>query len=183
MLRRERLSGLLCLIVLSVAGCQPSDRDRGSDLPVSFLQERIEAALTDVEAARAAVPADPAEASDRLAASRLKLRQLDEYYLPLLAARQRVERALESLGTEDTATRSSVDSAEALLMGIVRAHGRHLEGELRGSLEQLESVRTALAADDVEYARQVLEELSAHLESIFYRGDLVLHGSELESED
>jgi hypothetical protein len=183
MLRREHLPALLCLFGLAMAGCQPTGGDRVGDLPVPFLQERVEEALADVEAARAAVPDDTAEASARLEASRLKLRLLDEYYLPLLAARQQVEKAAESLGADDTAVRSAVDSTEAILMEMVRTHGRHLEEEMRGSLARLEDVRTALAADDVAEARQILERLGHHLESIFFRGELVLQGSELEFED
>lgn len=179
--RRNLVAGLLCLLGLAMVGCQLPDRDRGSDLPVSFLQERIQAALADVESARAAVSADPAEASERLEASRLTLRRLDEYHLPLLVARQQVERARASLGGDEATARSAVDSAEAVLMEIVRTHGRHLEDELRGSLERLEDVRMALAADEVEEARQILEKLGHHLESIFYRGDLVLEGSELDA--
>lgn len=179
--RRRHRAAVLCLFGLAVAGCQLPDRDPSSDLPVSFLQERISAALADVEAARSAVPDDTAEASARLEASRLTLRRLDEYYLPLLAARRQVERARASLGADEAATRSAVDSAEAVLLEIVGTHGRHLEREMRGSLERLEDVRTALAADEVAEARRILERLSHHLESIFFRGELVLQGSELDS--
>lgn len=152
----------------------------GGGIPVSFLQDRIREVLLDLERAEAALPESAGEASAGLDDARLDLRRLDEYYLPLLAARRQVGRAARSADSDAGAARAAVDSAASALTGIVRAHGRHLEGEMRGPLQRLQDARTALEAGNASEARRILERLHEHLRSIFFRGDLVLEGSELD---
>lgn len=72
--------------------------------------------------------------------------------------------------------RSSLGATEA-----AGGHATALSHLDPGQLARLEDVRTALAADDVEEARRVLRNLRHHLESIFFRGDLVLEGSQLDT--
>lgn len=180
MLRRRFGPLALALILGAPLSCEAPAGDATADVPVSFLQERLREALDDIERARATLSEDLAGASARLDDSRLKLRRLDEYYLPLLAARQQVGAALRAVDSENGPAGAAVDSAEAVLLDIVRGHGRHLEGEMREPLERLADARTALAAGDAAEARRVLRKLRAQLESIFFRGDLVLHGSELD---
>lgn len=180
MLNRRLHSVVLALTVAAATACEAPADDSGADVPVSFLQERVREVLGDVERARSALPEEASEASSGLEASHLKLRRLDEYYLPLLAARERVAAALVAVDAGDGSAGAAVDSAEAALLGIVRGHGRHLEKEMREPLARLEEVRTALSADDVERARRLLRGLRRHLESIFFRGDLVLEDSELD---
>lgn len=180
MLKRLAPAGT-ALVLAGLVGCQqPSTGDPGSAVPVSFLQERVGRALDDLEGARAALPDDTDEVSERLADARLQLRRLDEYYLPLLAAREQVARARSSVASRSGDAGSAVDSAEAVLLGIVRGHGRHLQGEMREPLERLEDVRTALAAGNTGEARELLRRLGSHLESIFFRGEIVLRESELD---
>lgn len=183
MIDRRLRTVVLALILAPVTACEAPADDTGADVPVAFLQERVREVLDDVERARSALPDDVPEASTRLEDSHLKLRRLDEYYLPLLAARAQVATALGAVDAGDAGDGSAgaaVDSAEAALLGIMRGHGRHLEKEMREPLARLEEVRAALSADDVEEARRLLRSLRHHLESIFFRGDLVLEGSELD---
>lgn len=170
------------LAMLPLVSCDTTSRDTAADVPVSLLRERVRTALADVDRARAVLESDPDEAASRLTDARLTLRRLDEYYLPLLEAREQVSTALDALDSEQGAVASAVDSAEAALLGIVRGHGRHLEGEMRQPLQRLEDVRTALTASDTAEARRVLRKLGLQLESIFFRGELVLEGSELDVE-
>lgn len=175
----------LLLAGTAFASCDaPAERSTGN-VRVSFLRERVEEIVRDVERARQALGEDVTATSSALEDSHRKLRRLNEYYLPLLTARQHVMGALDALeagdGRADRAD-SAVDSAEAALLEIVRGHGRHLEKEMGGPLAGLERARTALAADDAEEARRILRGLDAHLESIFYRGNLVLQDSELDLE-
>lgn len=165
----------------ALVGCQEPVADvAGEPVPVSFLQERLRRAIGHLDAARATRPGDSAGASARLADARLLLRRLDEYYLPLLAARDQVARALESADSGESAALPAVDSAEAVLLGIVRGHGPHLQDEMREPLERVEDIRTALAAGNAEETRQLLLRLHHHIESIFFRGELVLQESELD---
>lgn len=179
---RGQSAGLLCLIGLLVLSCRYSVPEDGGDIPVSFLQDRLREVVADLEQARGGLPESAAEASGRLEDARLELRRLDEYYLPLLAARQQVGRAARSVTSDEGTARSAVDSAETVLRGIVRAHGRHLEREMRGPLERLQDSRTALEAGDVGEARRILDSLHHQLRLMFFRGDLVLQGSELDPE-
>lgn len=177
MFDRQLRTVALALTAAAGVSCDAPADGTTADVPVSFLQERVQQALDEVERARAALPGDVPEAASRLEGSRLRLRRLNEYYLPLLAARRQVTIALDAL---DAGAGAAVDSAEAVLLGIVRGHGRHLEKEMREPLARLEEVRVALAAGDVEEGRQLLRSLSRQLASMFYRGDLVLEGSELD---
>ena len=176
--------GLRCIlaaVMLVVAvSCESSSPDASIEFPASALQEKVRETLDDVRQARSAMPSDREEADRRLAAAELELRSLDEFYLPLLAARYRVSAALASLGEGGGSPTSAVDSAESLLTGIVRGHGRHLEREMREPLERLSDVRTALSASDTAEARRVLADLRDHLASAFFRGGLALEGSELD---
>lgn len=170
----------LLLAVVASSSCEaPADRSTGG-VRVSFLQERVGEIVRDVERARETLREDVTAASSALEDSHWKLRRLDEYYLPLLSARQHVTSALGALDGPNGRAATAVDSAEAALLEIVRGHGRHLEKELGRPLAVLERARTALTADDVDEARRILRGLDAHLESIFYRGNLVLEGSELD---
>ncbi len=180
MFDRRLRTFVLALVLTAVTACAAPADDTAADVPVTFLQERVREVLDDVERARSALPEDVPEASSGLEASHLKLRRLDEYYLPLLAAREQVATALGAMDAGDGSAGAAVDSAEAALLGIVRGHGRHLEKEMREPLARLEEVRAAQSADDVEEARRLLRSLRHHLESIFFRGDLVLEGSELD---
>lgn len=178
---RPRFRGVLLVpVVLAAVSCEPSVPEGSTEFPASALKERVREALDDVRRARSALPSDREEVDRRLSAAELELRSLDEFYLPLLAARYRVSAALASLGEGDGSPTPAVDSAESLLMGIVRGHGRHLEREMRGPLERLADVRAALSAGDTAEARRVLTELRDHLASAFFRGGLVLEGSELD---
>lgn len=182
MLRRAAQVSLLALVLATATSCDMAgDRAPSSEIPVAALQERVRQSLADLDRARAALPSDPEAAASHLERSSLELRRLDEYYLPLLAAREQVVAAVDALGRDAAGAGAAVDSAEALLLGIIRGHGRHLEREMRGPLERLEDARAALAAGDVEEARRVLADLRDHLSSIFHRGGLVLQGSELEA--
>lgn len=180
MLKRLALAGTALVLVTVLACQQPPTRDPGSTVPVAFLQQRVGRALEDLDGARASLYLDSTEVSERLAGAHLQLLRLDEYYLPLLAAREQVARARSTVASRSDDARSAVDSAEAVLLGIVRGHGRHLQGEMREPLERLEDVRTALAAGNTEEARELLRRLESHLESIFFRGELVLQESELD---
>lgn len=171
---------MVCLIGLAVISCRAPVTEDGGGVPVSFLQDRVRNVLVDLEQVEAALPVSDDEASARLQDARLGLRRLDEYYLPLLAARQQVGRGARSADSDAGAARAAVDSAASALTGIVRTHGRHLEGEMRGPLERLQDARTALEAGNASEARRILERLHEHLRSIFFRGDLVLEGSELD---
>lgn len=178
----RRIAVWALLAALAAFACRPTDRPGSSELPVAFLQDRVDEVVRDLDRGRDLLEEDPARAASSLASARLRARQLSEYYLPLLAARAQVERALAALAQEISTTRAAVDSAEARLMEIVGRHGRHLETEMREPLGWIEDVRTALAADDPAEARRTLRRLRDHLESIFFRGELVLEGSELDPE-
>lgn len=167
-------------LLLAALACQPPDSEGPSELPVAFLQDRVGEIVTDLDRSRALLEEDPARAVSSLESARLRVRQLSEYYLPLLAARRELERALGTVEEGERATRGAVDSVETVLMDIVRGHGRHLETEMREPLGRIEDVRTALAAGDVAEARRTLRRLRDHLESIFFRGELLLRGSELD---
>ena len=180
MLRRIALAGLLCLVTLPLVACDRAARDGPDEITVGHLQEKVREALGDVRRARSDLPEATDEAAASLAAAELRLRRLDEYYLPLVAARQQVAAALASAEDRPGAARSAVDSAEAVLMGIVRGHGPHLETEMREPLEWTADARAALEAGDAEEARAVLRRLEEHLSSIFFRGNLVLEDSELD---
>lgn len=181
MLDRRHIAIAVALTMTAVTSCEAPGPSGTSDMPVSsFLQERVREVLDDVERARATLPEDAPEAASALENSHQKLRRLSEYYLPLLAARQQVSTALAAVNAGNGSAGSVVDSAEAALLGIVRGHGQHLEGEMRGPLARIEDVRTALAAEDLEEASRLLEGLGHRLESLFFRGELVLRGSQLD---
>lgn len=110
----------------------------------------------------------------------VRLQQLAGYYLPVLAAREQAGRAARVAASDPQAARAAMDSTETLLRGIGRAHGRHFEAEFRESLEWIADARTALDDDGREEARRVLGRLEQQLESIFFRGGIVLEGSELD---
>lgn len=171
----------LAVAVAGFTACEaPTDGGTTADVPVAFLQERVQEALDDVERARDALPEEAPEMASTLEASHLRLRRLNEYYLPLLAARHQTTLALDAADSGEGAAGAALDSAESVLLAIVRGHGRHLEGEMREPLGRLEDARTALAARDTAEARRILGSLVRRLESLFFRGELVLEGSDLD---
>lgn len=178
--RRTRRALAVTTGLLLLLSCRAPDGGRPSGLPAGFLGERMGEILQDVEEARATLDADPAASSDRLEDAALGLRRLREYYLPLLAAHDQLARARDVAAASPGRASSHLDSAEVLLGGIGRAHGPHLQNEMQEPVARIEAARSALGAGDVEEARETLARLVHHLESIFYRGDLVLEGSELD---
>lgn len=174
-------AAVVMLTVGALISCEAPAGGTTPDVPVDFLQDRVQEVLDDIERARTTLTKEDTEASSRLQEATLELRRLNEYYLPLLAAREQVSVALGAVDARDNSASAAVDSAEAVLLGIVRGHGRHLEMEMRGPLERLEDVRAALAADDGAEAREVLVSIGHQLESIFFRGEIVLEGSDLDS--
>lgn len=180
MVHRRLHAAVVMLTVGALVSCEAPAGRTTPDVPVDFLQDRVQGVLDDIERVRTTLTEGDTEASSRMQEATLELRRLNEYYLPLLAARGQVSVALGGVDARDNSASAAVDSAEAVLLKIVQGHGRHLEMEMRGPLERLEDVRAALAADDVEEAREVLVNLGNQLESIFYRGEIVLEGSDLD---
>lgn len=168
------------LAALLLAGCQGERRSARAEVPVSFLGGRAEATLASVEAARSAHrEGDTARVTSELADASKELRRLVGYFLPLLEARDRVAGAAGAVASSDVETAvAALDAAEAILLDVVRSHGPPLERKLRGPLERIEDARVAIEAGELGDARGVLDRLTQQLESLFYRGELVLEGSD-----
>lgn len=180
LLRRELLA-LVGLALPIVTSCEPADRREPGDLPYSFLSGKLGELGDDVDAARAELGADRSKALAHLDALSGRLRRLDEYYLPMLEARHQIARAAYHAASSPASARSALDSAAAVLNEIAGAHGPHLQAEMREPLELIGHARTALESGRVEDAQGSLDRLDRHLEAMFFRGDLVLEGSELRS--
>lgn len=177
--RRWLVLGLATATLL-LSSCDRPGSDGGGWIPVSRLQRQLAGALDRVDRARSALPNDTASAAAELDAVARELRRLREYYLPVIEARHQVHEAELAATRAPQSAEAAVDSAESVLLEIARTHGRHLERELRGPLERLGNARVALTAGEREEARRVLRNLGSHLESIFFRGGIVLEGSELD---
>lgn len=165
-----------------VSACETQPVTSSADLPYSLLGDRVGVALGHVEDARTELDAARApEAAERLADASASLRQVLDYYLPLIEARARVRRAAELAVTTPTASRAAIDTAHAVLDAVATGHGEHLALEMREPLARLEDARTALESERGEDARRILDRLGQQLEVLYFRGGLVLEGSELDA--
>lgn len=172
-----------------LSGCESEPPASPPQVPYTFLANRVEEALQDLEDARSTMGGDAApdaaerleNASVRLENASLRLRRVLDYYIPLLEARFQVARALELVAASAESSRAAIDSAGAIFEGISTARGERLAREMREPLARLDEARTALGQGRIDEARRVLGRLGEQLELLYFRGELVLEGSELDS--
>lgn len=181
---RRKRSPLGIALILAVLGCR-SDFDPATgpgEMGYGFLQSHVEEALRHVEDARAAVGgARPAESEAPLEEASVGLRKVLAYYLPLLEVRFRVARAMDIAATRPAAGSVAVDSARAIVETLASSHGEQLGREMQETLARFEEARTALDSDRPREARQILRRLDEQLELLYFRGEIVLEGSDLDS--
>jgi len=182
MIARGRVARFGLPLTLTLIACQPAPATDAGEPPYSFLESRVEAALRHVEDARVALGSDrAAEATSPLEAASVGLRKVQGYYLPLLEARFHVGRAMELSTTSPDDGRAAIESARMTLDGVATSHGEHLAREMQEPLAKLDEARTRLESGEGEEARGILRRLYEQLEVLFFRGELVLEGSELDS--
>lgn len=182
MIARRRISMIALPFTFALVACEPDLAGGAGEPPYSFLEGRVEEALGHVEDARAALGSDRApDAIAPLEDASVGLRKLLGYYLPLLDARLQVGRALDLSTTSRGAGRAAIDSARTTLEGIATSHGEHLTREMQEPLARLEEAWTTLESGQPEEARGILRRLFRQLEVLYFRGELVLEGSELDS--
>lgn len=182
MIARGRVSMIALPLTLALVACEPDFATGAGEPPYSFLESRVEEALGHVEDARAALASDRApDAIAPLEDASVGLRKLLGYYLPLLQTRLQVGRALELSTTSRSAGRAAMEAARTTLEGIATSHGEHLAREMQEPLARLEEAWTMLESGQPEEARGVLRRLFQQLEVLYFRGELVLEGSELDS--
>jgi len=182
MLLRTRMIPHAAAIV-AFAGCGGAEPTaRPPEVPYAFLSARVEEALRDVEEARSTLVADSApDAAGRLDRVAVTLGQVIDYYLPLLEARGQVSRARTLVAASPATSRAAIDSAATFITAISTGHAERVAAEMREPLARLDEARTALDARRIEEARRVLDRLDQQLELLYFRGEIVLEGSEVDS--
>lgn len=187
-LRRQSIA-LAFPLAAVLSGCESEPPTTPPQVPYAFLASRVEASLEEVEAARSAMGGEGArevtpeapEVAERLARASAGLRRVLDYFIPVLEARFQVGRALELAVASPGASRTAIDSAGTIVGKISAGYGERLAREMREPLARLDEARTALEAGRTDEARRVLGRLGEQLELLYFRGELVLEGSELDS--
>jgi len=167
----------LALLSLLAAGC--SQRDAGWEPPLEetstrVLRTEVDDALRLAREARHDVRSDPDQAAERLDDALRALQRLDEYYLPLVEARERTYNAHRFLYFgEKHRARDEIETVETILDGVAATGGGELQPALKEPLDLVSEAKAAVMATS-ENAPDLVKSLAIKLNFMALKGRLEL---------
>jgi hypothetical protein len=135
------------------------------------LQSVAAAALDEVRAARAS--AETAGRDHHLERAESSLRKLNEYYLPLLDAKDRAYEAYRLYFVDRRAVKDELAEIEKILSSIPGVRGRELEASIVPALELATEARAAIDAESPAAPKR-LRDLARRLSYMILKGELIL---------
>lgn len=180
--------GTVLLLVLAVAGGLYLVGTPGGGTPPPVmtassyrpLAEETARALAAIAQARRSLPRYPEAAEEDLATAAAALRRLDDYYLPLVNAREHAYRAhLLHLGEGGERAAREVAAVEEILLAMSEKDPP-LARSLRLPLTTMIAARSELASGSPA-ATDRLERLGREINLLILKGDLALAGVDLEN--
>lgn len=165
-IRRVLLAALLLSSCVSREGVPVSEE------PTAVALQPIAAdVLDEVLAARRS--AETAERDRHLELAESGLRKLNEYYLPLLDAKDRAYEAYRLYYLNPQAIIAELAEIERSLTSIASARGRHVEASIVPALELVAEARAAVDVGSPT-APKHLHDLARRLSYMLLKGELIL---------
>jgi hypothetical protein len=171
---------ILAIVAVAVAACQSTDQRfplLARDPSVGPLRSEVESALAALAEARGALRPDVAKSDAAIGRAQQTLRDLADFYLPLLETRQRACYAYELASAgRSSAARSELDAVEAILLEMAKVEAGPVVRGLEEPLDLLEEARLALAAGASGSAEPIAA-LANRLSLMLDKGRLVVRDS------
>lgn len=166
------LAGVLCLVAVLLSSCAPRESVPVSEEPTAVALQPIAAAALDHVLAARSSAATP-ERDRHLERAESGLRKLNEYYLPLLDAKDRAYEAYRLYYLDPRAVGSELDEIEKILGSIANARGPQVEASMVPALELVTEARAATDAG-LPSASKHLHDLARRLSYMLLKGELIL---------
>ncbi|HSF19745.1 MAG TPA: hypothetical protein VLK65_29760 [Vicinamibacteria bacterium] len=163
---------LPCMVTLLLASCAPREGVPIFEEPTAVaLQPLATAVLNDVRAARASMAV--LDRDRHLQHAEASLERLNEYYLPLLDAKDRAYQACRLYYADPGSVGRELEEIEKLLTSIITARGRRVEASMEPAFELLTEARVSMDAGS-SAAPKHLHDLARRLSYMLLKGELIL---------